>query len=289
MKLVTFLHHAETHLGALIARDTGNFILDLNRAQPSLPSDMLALLNAGESALNMARSIANRAEEKFLLAESAATLLAPVPRPGKIICIGHNYHGHTSATPPTHPDIFAKFNNVVLAPRQPIIIPREASQVDYEGELAVVIGKRVRRVAQDRALDFVAGYTIFNDVSARDLQKRQSQWTFGKSPDTFGPMGPALVTPDEIGDVGNLDLSLWVNGELRQHASTRDLIFSVPFLVAYLSELITLEPGDLISTGTPSGTGASQKPPVFLQPGDVVKIAIEKIGVLENPVAAEIS
>ena len=287
MKLVTFSHRNETRLGVLVGRAARSFVLDLNRAQPSLQSDILTFLNAGEPALKLARGAAERAEERFLLAESAVTLLAPVPRPGKIICIGHNYHGHTSATPPTHPDIFAKFNNVVLAPRQPIIIPREASQVDYEGELAVVIGKRARRVAQAHALDFVAGYTIFNDVSARDLQKRQSQWTFGKTADTFGPMGPALVTPDEIGDVGSLDLSLWVNGELRQHANTRDLIFSVPFLVAYLSELITLEPGDLISTGTPSGTGASQKPPVFLQSGDVVKIAIEKIGVLENPVAAE--
>ncbi|MBI5304029.1 MAG: fumarylacetoacetate hydrolase family protein [Chloroflexi bacterium] len=285
MKLVTFTQGHAPRLGAQM----GEFVLDLNRAQPSLPTDMLAFLDAGEAAMALTRETVERADAKFRLPQSDVTLLAPIPRPGKIICVGHNYHGHTGATPPTYPDIFAKFNNVVLAPGQPILLPRIANQVDYEGELAVVIGARARNLPEDRALDVVAGYTIFNDVSARDFQKRQSQWTMGKTFDTFGPLGPALVTRDEIAHIGALDLSLWVNGELRQHANTRDLIFSVPFLVAYLSSVMTLEPGDLISTGTPSGTGASHTPPIILRAGDVVKIAIEHIGVLENPVAAEIA
>jgi acylpyruvate hydrolase len=159
--------------------------------------------------------------------------------------------------------------------------------VDYEGELAVVIGKRARYISLEQAFEVIAGYTIFNDVSARDYQKRQSQWTIGKTFDTFGPLGPALVTRDEVDDVGDLELTLWVNGEERQHANTRDLIFSVPFLVSYLSQVLTLEPGDVIATGTPSGTGASQTPPTFLKAGDMVKIAISKLGVLENVLVGE--
>ena len=285
MQLVTFVHRGETRLGARVH----DSVLDLNRAQPSLPSEILAFLNAGEAAMTLARETAQRSDPRFLLPEKAITLLAPIPRPGKIICIGHNYHGHTGANPPAYPDVFAKFNNVVLAPNQPIILPRISTQVDYEGELAVVIGTPARRVSKDHAHDFIAGYAIFNDVSARDFQKRQSQWTMGKTFDTFGPLGPALVTRDEIAEVGDLDLSLWVNGELRQQVNTRDLIFSVPFLIAYLSQAMTLEPGDLIATGTPSGTGSSRQPPIFLRAGDVVKISIEKIGVLENPVADQIA
>ena len=285
MKLVTFACQSETHIGAMISKGGGDFIFDFCRAQPGLPPDMTQFLNAGDAA--WAKSGLASADERYLVSLSNVTLLAPVPRPGKIICVGHNYHGHTGATPPAYPDIFAKFANVIIGPNQPIVIPRVTQSVDYEAELAIIVGKRVRYVDQADALDAVAGYTIFNDVTARDYQKRQSQWTIGKSFDTFGPMGPALVTGDEIGDPGNLDLALYVNGEQRQHANTRDLIFSVPFLIAYLSEVMTLEPGDVISTGTPSGTGASHKPPVFMQAGDEVRIRIEKIGELVNPVVAE--
>jgi len=280
MHLVTFTHQGETRLGARV----DDFVFDLNRAAPNLPSDMLGLLAAGEPAMALARETIQRADAQFQIPATDVTLLAPIPRPGKIICIGHNYHGHTSATPPTYPDVFAKFNNVILAPHQPILLPRIAEQVDYEGELAVVIGTHARNVSTERALDFVAGYTLFNDVSARDFQKRQSQWTMGKSFDTFGPLGPALVTRDEIENVGELELTLDVNGEVRQRDNTHNLIFSVPFLVAYLSQAMTLEPGDLISTGTPSGTGASYKPPRFLRAGDIVRVHVEKIGTLENPV-----
>ncbi len=287
MKLVTMSYRDATRLGALIARGAQNYILDLNRAQPDLPADMLAFLQAGDAALAAAQRAIAQADERALIPQAEVTLLAPVPRPGKIVCVGHNYHGHASATPPTHPDIFAKFNNVVIGPGQPIVVTRASEKVDYEGELAVVIGKRAKYVDQARALDFVAGYTIFNDVTARDFQNRTTQWTLGKSFDTFGPMGPALVTKDEIPDPGVLDLSLTLNGKEMQRANTRQLIFSIPFLIECITQAITLEPGDLISTGTPSGTGASQKPPVFMKPGDEVRVQIEKIGELVNRIVAE--
>lgn len=175
----------------------------------------------------------------------------------------------------------------MIGPHQPIIITRTSDKIDYEGELAVVIGKRGKYVDQARALDVVAGYTIFNDVTARDFQNRTSQWLLGKSFDTYGPMGPAIVTKDEIPDPGNLDLSLTLNGKEMQHSNTNQLIFSIPYLIECITQAITLEPGDLISTGTPSGTGASHKPPIFMQPGDEVRVRIEKIGELVNPVVAE--
>lgn len=287
MKLVTFSHRNQTRIGALIQRAREDFVLDLKRAEPSLPHDMLGLLEAGEPAHHLAKTASASPDDRFLLRLADVTLLAPVPRPGKIICIGHNYPGHSGGVVPTSPDIFGKFGNVVIGPYQPIVIPRESSKVDYEGELAVVIGRRARRIAQERALEVVAGYTVFNDVTARDIQKWQSQWTFGKTPDTFGPMGPALVTTDEIPEPGILDLTLWVNEERRQHTNTCDMFFSIPFLVAYLSAIMTLDPGDLIATGSPSGTAQWLKPPVFLQPGDVVRVRIDKIGEIANPLVAE--
>jgi acylpyruvate hydrolase len=286
VRLVSFSRDGGTRVGAEICGAGRTDILDLDRAEPSLPKDMIALLEAGDPAIALARDAVGRADERHVVS-GPVSLLAPVPRPGKIICIGHNYHGHTGATPPSYPDVFAKFSNVVIGPGEPIVVPRQTEQVDYEAELGVVIGKRARHVSEDRALDHVAGYTTFNDVTARDYQKRQSQWTIGKTFDTFGPMGPALVTTDEVGDVGALDVTLWVNGEERQHANTRDLIFSVPFLVSYLSDVMVLEPGDLIATGTPSGTGSSMRPQVFLRAGDEVTIRISKLGELTNPVAAE--
>ena len=189
--------------------------------------------------------------------------------------------------PPEFPTFFCKTANTVIGPGQAIVIPRVTSQVDYEAELAVVIGKRARHVAQEHALDFVAGYTIFNDVSARDYQKRTSQWMIGKSFDTFGPMGPALVTADEIPDPHRLELSLTLNGQEMQRTNTGNMIFSIPFVIAYLSAVMTLEPGDVISTGTPAKTELARNLPPFMKPGDTVRIAVEKIGELVNPVVAE--
>jgi len=290
MKLVTFSRRSETHIGVLVRQDGRNVIFDLSLAQPSLPLDMTEFLKLGDAAWALAKSALASADKRCYLSEADVTLLAPILRPGKIICLGHNYYDHTdsaSGTSPEHPTFFAKYSNVIVGPYQPIIHPRADIQMDYEAELAVVIGKRSRYVAEECALDFVAGYTIFNDVSARDYQKRSSQWTLGKSFDTFGPMGPALVTADEIPDPGNLDLALTLNGQEMQHSNTCNLIFSIPFLIAYLTQVMTLEPGDLIATGTPSGTGAMHKPPVFMKPGDEVKIRIEKVGELVNPIVAE--
>ncbi len=284
MKLVTFANRGETHIGALISPDQ---ILDFKRAEPILPPDMGIFLWAGKTALDLADRVVRAADERFLVPLEQVQLLAPLPHPGKIICIGHNYHGHTGIKPPEYPDIFAKFSNVVIGPHQPIHYPRFDIQLDYEGELAVVIGRSTRYVSPDRALEAVAGYTIFNDVTARDYQKRCSQWTLGKSFDTFGPLGPVLVTADEIPDPGHLELITLVNGEERQHSNTSNLIFSIPFLISYLSQAITLEPGDVISTGTPSGVGSMRQPPVFLKPGDEVVVRIECIGELANPVIAE--
>jgi acylpyruvate hydrolase len=286
MRLVSFVYRGETHIGAALEKNSST-IFDLTAAA-QLPSDMTAFLQVGESAWARAQTALASAENRYLYPLGDVTLLAPVPHPGKIICVGHNYHGHTGIEPPTYPAFFAKWDNVVIGPNQPIRYPRFEIQLDYEGELAVVIGKRARYVAEGQALAFVAGYTIFNDVTARDYQNRTSQWSLGKSFDTFGPMGPALVTADEIPDPSHLDLQLTLNGKEMQHSNTSQLIFSVPFLISYLSQAMTLEPGDLISTGTPSGTGASFKPPVLMKPGDEVRIRIECIGELVNPIAAEV-
>jgi acylpyruvate hydrolase len=250
---------------------------------------MTGFLQAGESAWDAARRALAFPDERYLIPAEEVTLLAPVPRPGKIIGVGHNYYDHTSGgqARPDIPTFFAKFGNVVIGPDQPIVYPRFKIHLDYEGELAVVIGRPARYVTEDRALDFVAGYTIFNDVTARDYQNLTTQWTLGKSFDTFGPMGPVLVSADELADPGHLELVLTVNGEERQHSNTSNLIFSIPYLISYLSQAMTLEPGDLISTGTPGGIGSRREPPVFLQPGDQVQVHIEGIGELANPVVAD--
>jgi acylpyruvate hydrolase len=290
MRLVTFLHHGQVRLGAQVSRGGTSQILDLNRAQPALPADLLLFLRAGYPALDMAYETLALAGETQWIPESDVTLLAPLPRPGKILCIGHNYKGHLGIgreDPPEHPNMFSKTSNTVIGAGQPILISRVTGQVDYEAELMVVIGKTARQVSEADARACVAGYTIFNDVSARDYQKRTSQWLLGKSFDTFGPMGPALVTTDEIPDPHCLDLELTVNGVPKQRANTRDLIFSVPFLVSYLSMVMTLEPGDVIATGTPAKLPEAANPQRFLQAGDMVRITIEKLGTLENPVETE--
>ena len=290
MRLVTFSHQGRPRLGVMVSQRGQDYVLDLSQAQPGLPTDAIEFLSAGEAALAAARTCSATADERYLVPEVDVTLLAPVLRPGKIICLGHNYYDHMGlgkTEPPEYPTLFCKTVNTVIGHRQPVVIPPVTSQVDYEAELAVVIGQRARRVAQEQAFEFVAGYTIFNDVSARDYQKRTSQWMQGKSFDTFGPMGPALVTADEIPDPHCLELWLTLNGLEMQHTNTRNMIFSVPYLIAYLSEVITLEPGDVIATGTPAKTEAAKSVPPFIKPGDQVSIHIDKIGELVNPVIAQ--
>lgn len=225
-----------------------------------------------------------------LYARGDVDLLAPVPRPAKLICIGLNYKDHAAESKmpvPTSPITFSKYVTSVQRPGGPIVLPSGSKEVDYEAELAVVIGRRGKHVPRERAYDYVLGYTNLNDVSARDFQFSDKQWQRGKSCDTFAPMGPAIVTTDEVPDPNALRISLRLNGQTMQDSSTEQLIFKVDELVAFLSETVTLEPGDVIATGTPPGVGFARTPPVFMKPGDVVEVEVEKLGVLSNPVAAE--
>jgi acylpyruvate hydrolase len=265
-------------------------VFDLNRIERQLPAHMVAFLESGETALLLAAQALEKAPLEAAFALDGMLLKAPVPHPGKIIAIGHNYLSHAAqvhAGASKYPIIFAKFNNTVIGPEEPIVIPKLSQQVDYEGELAVVIGRRCKGVQVSDALACVGGYTALNDVSARDYQSLTSQWTVGKSFDTFAPMGPALVTSDEVADPQNLNLRVRIGDEELQSANTRDMIFPIAQLIATISAVMTLEPGDVIATGTPAGIGALRTPPRWLRPGDVVQVEIEGIGVLENPVVAE--
>lgn len=211
-------------------------------------------------------------------------------RPGKIICIGLNYLDHAIESDmaiPTSPVVFSKFPSCMISDGEPIRLPPGSTQVDYEAELGVVIGRRASRVPTDRAMEHVLGYTCVNDVSARDFQFSDGQWQRGKSCDTFAPMGPWIVTADEIADPHALRVQCRVNGVTMQDSNTNQLIFRIPELIAFISASTTLEPGDVIATGTPPGVGFARKPPVFLREGDVVEVEVEGIGVLRNPVMAE--
>lgn len=233
------------------------------------------------------KPIGSLQENGAILRRADIQLLAPVPRPGKLIAVGLNYRDHAieSNLPiPERPVVFSKFTTAVIGPEQAIVLPPTSAQVDYEAELAVVIGRRAKQVSREHALDYVLGYTNFNDVTARDFQFGDGQWQRGKSCDTFAPMGPSLVTKDEIPDPHQLAIKLQLNGQTMQDSNTAQLIFGVPELIGFLSETITLEPGDVIATGTPSGVGFARKPPVFLRHGDAVAVEIEGLGVLANHV-----
>jgi 2-keto-4-pentenoate hydratase/2-oxohepta-3-ene-1,7-dioic acid hydratase in catechol pathway len=265
----------------------GKEVADLTAVAPDLPRDMAVLLGMDGGIERLAEAAARA--PRLLLED--VRLLAPVLRPPKFLAIGLNYAKHVeeSGMPaPEHQLWFNKQSTCVVGPGAAIEIPRDApAMVDYEGELAFVIGKRCRHVSRADAGSVIAGYTIVNDVSVRDWQFRSPTMTMGKSWDTHGPTGPWLVTPDELGDPHTLRLRTWVNDELRQDGNTDDLIFDCFDMVEHLSTAFTLEPGDLISTGTPSGVGMAMQPPKLLQPGEVVRIEIEGIGTLENPVVAE--
>jgi len=218
-------------------------------------------------------------------------LSAPIPRPPKIICVGLNYRDHaieSNMEIPKVPTIFSKYSTSVIGPGDSILLPRLSTKPDYEAEFAVIVGKGGRHIPAAQWQDHVFGYTNLNDVSARDYQMATSQWMMGKTFDTFAPMGPAIVSADEIADPHNLDISLTINGETLQHSNTKNLIFRIPDLIEYLSGVFTLESGDVISTGTPAGVGFARKPPRFLQPGDEVVVRVQGLGELRNPVAAEI-
>jgi len=251
--------------------------------------DLHEVIAGGADALDRVGRWVQRPPSKDTL-DPATRLAAPIPRPGKIICIGLNYRDHAAEAKmaiPETPTVFSKWNNTVIGHRHAIVLPKNSSKPDYEAELAVVIGRRGRHVAEEDWRAHVFGYTILNDVSARDFQMATSQWTIGKTFDTFAPIGPWIVTADEIADPGSLKISLTLNGEVMQDSSTSNLIFGIPKLIAYLSSVMTLEPGDIISTGTPAGVGFARKPPRWLRAGDTVAVQVEGIGELANPVIAE--
>jgi 2-keto-4-pentenoate hydratase/2-oxohepta-3-ene-1,7-dioic acid hydratase in catechol pathway len=216
-------------------------------------------------------------------------LLAPIPRPPKFICVGLNYRDHAREAGleiPSIPTIFSKFSNVVIGPDEPIVLPRISQRPDYEAEFAFIIGPGGRNIPASRAFEHVFGYTIVNDVSARDYQMATSQWLMGKTFDTFAPMGPWIVTKEEIPDPHVLDMSLEIGGEVLQKSNTRELVFGIPALIEFISSVVTLEPGDVVSTGTPAGVGFARRPPRYLKAGDEVVIRVQGIGELRNPVIA---
>jgi len=288
VKLVTFLHGGDLRSGALSVRDGRDVIVDLQEADASLPGSVRGLLEAGSDALARAAAAAEGATT--VLDAASTKLAAPIPNPGKILCIGLNYADHAaeSGQPlPEYPIVFSKYSNAVIGSGEAIILPKVTDMVDYEAELGFVIGRKGRYISEADALDYVAGYLPVNDVSARDYQERVSQWTLGKSFDSFAPMGPALVTADEVPDPHDLAIRLWIGDEVLQDSNTSQLIFNVPQLVAAISEVMTLEPGDIVSTGTPPGVGGARTPPRWLRAGETVNIEIERLGVLSNPIVAE--
>jgi 2-keto-4-pentenoate hydratase/2-oxohepta-3-ene-1,7-dioic acid hydratase in catechol pathway len=287
MKLVCYRHRGEDRAGAVVAGRVVDF-----GSTPQGGRDMLSLLRAGPDALAAAAAHAQRASGENaaahpLLAE--VELLAPVPRPPKIVAIGRNYADHAAETglkALEAPRIIAKLPSAVTGPGSVVVRPEGIAKLDYECELAVVIGRKTKNIGRADALSAVAGYTILDDISAREFQFDVSpaQTTFAKSMDGFCPMGPWLVTRDEIPDPQDLQLKTWVNDELVQDGSTREMTFSVALLIEYISRYMTLEPGDVIATGTPAGVGAFREPPRWLQPGDRVKLEISRIGVLEHSI-----
>ena len=247
-----------------------------------------ALLAEGMAGIAAA---AERAKAGKVLREGIE-LGPPVPDPEKIVCFGLNYRKHAEETGqklPRVPTFFPKYKNSLIANGEPIVLPRmNGENVDYEIELAVIIGKRCKYVTESEALDYVGGYSILNDVSARDLQMQTSQWGAGKAVDTFAPFGPVLIPASEIGDPQNLAVKTRLNGTVVQNSNTADMVFPVTRLISFLSEFMTLEPGDVLATGTPEGVGFTRKPPLFMKDGDVVELEIEKIGVLRNPIVAKV-
>lgn len=286
MKLVTFASASGPRLGAV----QDDRIVDLNAASDhSLPADLLTLLQRGQVALQAVRRVAETARPVLPLSD--AHLLAPILNPSKIIAIGLNYMDHCreqGTPPPKSPVIFTKFSTSIIGPAAAIRWdPALTDQVDYEAELAVIIGQPARCVSAADALSYVAGYTCANDVSARDLQFSDGQWVRGKSLDTFCPLGPCLVTGDEIPDPQNLVIRSLLNGQTMQDSNTAEMIFSVAELIAFASRAFTLLPGDVIVTGTPHGVGVFRNPKVFMKHGDTITIEIERIGQLTNPCVTE--
>lgn len=311
MKLITFTTNGHARLGSLVNEEK---VIDLNYAYQAqlqsegkyrykeiaeafVPAKMEAFLQGGKESIELAKEAVNYALEnvenfkhKLIYNKAEVKVDAPITEPGKMICVGHNYREHIlemGRDLPSNPVLFSKFANTIVGPEDDIPFYPISEQLDYEGEFAFVVGKQARNVTEADALDFVAGYTIVNDVTYRDIQRRTLQWLQGKSVEGSAPMGPWLITSDELTDPSGLEVVLTVNGEERQHSNTDNLVFTVQKLVEFLSNLMTLEPGDIILTGTPGGVGVARDPQLFLKDGDVVKIDIDKVGTLENRVSSQ--
>lgn len=284
MRLVTFMSPGELALPGVVIND------QVFSLQPAGFSDTLSIIAGGAAARANIDSYLRRVPPAAAKPLSRVVLLAPIPRPPKVICVGLNYRDHAAEAKmeiPSVPTIFSKFTNTITGPGAPIILPRNSAKPDYEAELAFVIGTGGRHIASSDWRQHVYGYLCVNDVSARDFQLATSQWLMGKTFDTFAPCGPWLTTADEIEDPHALDIRLTLNGEVLQNSNTSHLIFQIPQLIEFLSSVFTLEPGDLISTGTPAGVGFSHKPPRWLRAGDQVSVSIQGLGELTNPVVAE--
>jgi 2-keto-4-pentenoate hydratase/2-oxohepta-3-ene-1,7-dioic acid hydratase in catechol pathway len=290
MLLISFIKGEQRRIGVL--DQLLHEVCDLSQVAPQLPGDMLAFIAAGRPALDEARQVVASGNGRFPAAR--VRLLAPIPRPSRnLFCVGKNYREHVQEVQPVaagdaipeRPIIFTKATSSVIGPRDPIPAWLDPTRsVDYEGELGVVIGQGGRGITRAAAMEHVYGYTVVNDVTSRRMQRSHQQWFLGKSIDGFCPMGPAIATVEDIPDVTRLRVQTWVNGELRQQGRVADLIFAIPTLIETLSRTMTLEPGDIVATGTPAGVGMGFQPPRFLGKGDVVRITIEPIGTLENPV-----
>jgi 2-keto-4-pentenoate hydratase/2-oxohepta-3-ene-1,7-dioic acid hydratase in catechol pathway len=284
LKLCTFLRDAVPLVGVV----TDDGIVDLSESAPELPAEMTALLAAGGPALRRAAAAASATRARIPL--DSVRLAPPILRPLKFLAVGLNYADHVAEAgleTPKLPTIFNKQSTCVAGPTDPVHMPRVSSALDYEGELGFVVGRRCRHVSREHAHEVIAGYLVVNDVSVRDWQLRIPTWTMGKSFDTHGPIGPWITTADEVGDPHALRVRTWVNGELRQDSSTKNLIFDCFAIVEHLSTAFTLEPGDVVATGTPGGVGVAMKPPRLLSIGDVVRVEIDGLGTLENRVVAE--
>jgi acylpyruvate hydrolase len=310
MRLVIFRHEGNVRIGSVV----GDKVIDLHNAYKTMlqkqgkirakqiaeafvPVDMVEFLEGGEESMELAKKAVDEVtnienmntELKVIHQQSEVRIEAPILTPGKIVCVGHNYREHIlemGRDIPKIPVVFAKYSNTIIANGDPIPKPIQSDELDYEAEFAFVIGKKARNIQEDQALEYVAGYTIANDVSVRDYQKMTLEWLKGKTFDGTLPIGPYLLTADEVTNPHSLDIKLQVNGEERQHSNTKNLVFNVPFLVSFLSGIMTLQPGDVILTGTPGGVGAARDPQVFLRQGDKVRVEIEGLGVLENSVVS---
>jgi 2-keto-4-pentenoate hydratase/2-oxohepta-3-ene-1,7-dioic acid hydratase in catechol pathway len=291
LKIARFHYKGEESYGVL----NQQFVLSLpalaERFQKTVPKKLGAFIAESTCALDAAEELLKKASRTDMESVSAplsgVELLAPIQFPPKIICLGLNYVDHAAETGsriPDEPVIFVKPHTAITGPNQKIVKPQFVKQLDYEGELCIVMGKKAKNISEAEAKNYVFGYTVFNDVSARDIQFKDGQWTRGKSFDTFAPIGPCITTQNQLKNTENLSIRTWVNGDLRQNGTTRNMVFNVSQIVHQLSRVMTLEPCDIIATGTPAGVGFKMKPPIYLQDGDVVRIEIQGIGILENAV-----